>query len=573
MRRRGLIGALVGSLLWASAGTAWAVAPAASVALIVRTQPGGGPDAARIVRANRGVWRSLGIGRLFGATVSQSALPDLLQSPAVESVVPDTRVALAGVDGQNVSGDLGGLTSVARLIGADDYWNAGFTGRGVDVALIDSGVVPVKGLTSPGKIVNGPDLSFESQDPDLRYLDTFGHGTHMAGIIAGRDPGSYDVSASDNSHFVGIAPGARVLSVKVADSFGTTDVSQVIAAIGWVVEHRRDNDLDVRVLNLSFGTDGVQSYRLDPLAYAVEDAWHRGIFVVVAAGNDGYGDQQLNNPAYDPYVMAVGATGRRGTATRADDKVADFSSVGDDRRHPDVVAPGTSILSLRDPGSYVDQRNPSARVGDTPRLFRGSGTSQAAAVVSGAAALIIDQRPNIKPDQLKALLRKTAFDLDDPSAGQGAGLIDLARARTISTPAADQNHPRAAGGGTLEKARGTLELLSRGVPLQGERDIFGNTLNLVDWLLKTVLGVVWVGGRFLGVPWTGSCWCEDTWAGPAWEGRSWTDNDWSGRSWTSDAWKGRSWTTGGWTGGEWNGRSWTSDTWYGDTWSSAGWGT
>jgi serine protease AprX len=340
-----------------------------------------------------------------------------------------------------------------------------------------------------------------------------------------------------------------------------------------VVEHRRDNDLNVRVLNLSFGTDGVQSYRLDPLALAVEDAWHRGIFVVVAAGNEGYGDRQLNNPAYDPYVMAVGATGRRGTATRADDIVASFSSTGDDRRRPDVVAPGTSLLSLRDPGSFIDQRNPDARVGNTPRLFKGSGTSQAAAVVSGAAALIIDQRPGIKPDQLKALLRSTAFDLDDPNPGQGAGLIDLAKARTSATPAADQQHPRAAGGGTLDAARGTLELVRQGVPLVGERDIFGNTLDLVEWVLFTALGEVWVGGRFLGVAWTGNCWCEDTWAGEAWEGRSWTGDDWSGRSWTSDAWQGRSWTTGGWTGGEWNGRSWTSNTWYGDTWSSAGWGT
>jgi hypothetical protein len=195
-------------------------------------------------------------------------------------------------------------------------------------------------------------------------------------------------------------------------------VSQVLAAIGWVVEHRHDHGLDIRVLNLSFGTDGVQSYILDPLALAVEQAWRKGIFVVVSAGNEGYGSRKLDDPAYDPLIMAVGATSRSGTAGRADDRVADFSSVGDASRHPDVVVRGTSILSLRVPGSNIDRSYPGARVGDSPRLFRGTGTSQAAAVVSGAAALVIEQRPGITPDQLKKLFQRSAYELPRGNAGQ-----------------------------------------------------------------------------------------------------------------------------------------------------------
>ena len=151
------------------------------------------------------------------------------------------------------------------------------------------------------QVINGPDLSFDSQAPNLTDIDTYGHGTHMAGLIAGRDaaipPGKEDEA---DHYFVGAAPGARIVSIKVAASDGATDVSQVIAAIDWIVQHRNSDGLNIRVLNLSFGTDGTQDYQLDPLAYAAEVAWHHGIVVVVAAGNSGFGTPQLNNPAYDP---------------------------------------------------------------------------------------------------------------------------------------------------------------------------------------------------------------------------------------------------------------------------------
>ena len=203
-----------------------------------------------------------------------------------------------------------------------------------------------------------------------------------------------------------MAPDSRIVSIKVADAKGQTDVSQAIAAIDWVVQNRNKNGLNIRVLNMSFGTDGVQSYLLDPLAYAAEQAWHKGIVVVVAVGNEGFGTGKVNNPAYDPYVIAVGSDNANGTATTADDVVSSFSNDGDGTRNPDVVAPGDHVVSLRTPGRYLDTTYPAARIGE--RLFRGSGTSQAAAVVSGAAALLISQRPELTPDQVKALLMGTA---------------------------------------------------------------------------------------------------------------------------------------------------------------------
>ena len=147
------------------------------------------------------------------------------------------------------------------------------------------------------------------------------------------------------------------------------------------MKHRRDNGLNIRVLNLSFGTDGEQDYLVDPLAFAAEVAWRKGIVVVVAAGNGGFGSAKLNNPAYDPFVIAVGGADGKGTHDWKDDVVPEWSSFGDGTRNPDLVAPGQSVVSLRVPGSFLDLQHPAGRVGSTPRFFRGSGTSQAAAVL------------------------------------------------------------------------------------------------------------------------------------------------------------------------------------------------
>jgi serine protease AprX len=221
-----------------------------------------------------------------------------------------------------------------------DAYRAGYTGKGVDVATIDTGIVPVDGLTS-GNVINGADLSFDSQFPEVAHLDAVGHGTHMASLIAGRDrvatPEEY---AGGAAGYHGIAPDARVVSVKVAASDGSTDVSQVIAAIDWVVSHRDDGDVRIRVLSLSFGTDSTQSPDVDPLAYAVESAWRNGIVVVAAAGNGGAATPRLLNPAQSPNVIAVGAADTGWTARTRDDAVAAFSNGGTPTRTSTSSRPG-----------------------------------------------------------------------------------------------------------------------------------------------------------------------------------------------------------------------------------------
>jgi serine protease AprX len=463
------------------------------------------------------------------------------------------------------------LDHVAAVIGADRMRARGLTGRGVGVALVDTGVVPVDGLTS-GNVVNGPDLSFESQSDDHRYLDTFGHGTHMAGIIVGNER----PRLLDSDRFQGIAPGARLTSLKVASTQGAVDVSQVVAAIDWVVAHRNDDPRNpIRVLNLSYGTDGVQDYRLDPLTHAVENAWRAGIVVVVSGGNAGRAAAELNNPAYDPYVLAVGASDTRGTVDASDDLAPDFSSRGSAARRVDLVAPGRSILSLRDPGSYLDEAHPSARVGDS--YFKGSGSSQAAAVVSGAVALLLQGRPDLTPDQVKALLRRSAEDMPyADAAGRGRGQLDIFGAYVRAVGPATQGWEPSTGLGSLEAARGSQHVASDGVELTGERHVLGE-FRAERWAPASAAFSAWTGGVWAGGDWSGACWCASTWSGKSWAGKSWAGTTWSGKSWAGASWNGKSWAGKSWAGkswagASWNGSSWVGKSWAGRVWASAGWG-
>jgi serine protease AprX len=499
----------------------------------------------------------------------------------VDATTDDTSVRLLG-DNWKPDKDLGSFYTLTKTIGAQDMWSrsdslgAKYTGAGIGVALIDSGVVPVEGLTVPGKVINGPDLSFDSLTPELRHLDSYGHGTHMAGIIAGRDAAVKEGNENDSTNFVGVAPGAHIVSVKVAASDGATDVSQVIAAIDWVVAHRNDPGLNIRVMNLSFGTTALQSYQLDPLAYAVEQAWLKGIVVVVAAGNDGSAGTTLNNPAINPYVIAVGASDHSGTQARDDDRLADFSSVGGWRRAPDVVAPGRSVVSLRAPGSYLDERYSTARVtyNGSTRFFRGSGSSQAAAVVSGVAALLLDEQPTLTPDQVKFLLKANADRIGGSWIGQGAGLVDLKDIAAISpTWAPIQKFTRSTGTGSLELARGGSHVAdaTTGVELIGEFDIFGRAWNGAAWAAASANGTAWTGGMWNGSTWTGDGWGGTSWTGKTWRSTVWTDNDWTGKTWRAEIWDGKTWRGSEWTGKTWRDSTWTGKTWRDSTWTGRVW--
>ena len=522
-----------------------------SVDVIVREATGAGNTAEKTVRQLNGkVNFQLPVINGFAATIPASAMAELAASPGVAAVTPDGQVHfnMAG-DGYDATANMGSLYNTAQAIGATDLWRRGITGRGVDVALIDTGVNPEPEFA--GRLLNGPDLSFDSQDPGTRYVDGYGHGTHMASIIAARDPRmASDDSVTDPNFFDGMAPGARIVNVKVGAANGVTDVSQVIAGIDWVVQHHNTDGLNIRVLNLSFGTNGTQDYVLDPLTYAVERAWFAGIVVVASAGNEGFGSAKLDDPAYDPFVIAVGAETLNGTIDPSDDQLADFSNRGTASRRPDLVAPGISLIGLRAPGSYIDMKYPTGRVGD--RYFKGSGTSQSTAVVSGAVALLLSARPALKPDQVKALLTGTADDLPaaDP-LGSGAGRVDVYHALWTRAPyGSSQTFSRATGLGSLQRSRGSAVVVdSNGVPLVGEVDIFGQPYSVAT---------------------SGNSWSGGSWNGNSWSGNSWSGNSWSAATWSGNSWSGNSWSTGAWSGNSWSGNSWSGNSWSCSVYSMAG---
>ena len=511
--------------------------------------------------------RSMGWGddepQLDTTTASPSA-PLSATSSSSSSRIPLAQAA-AGSGDPDAAPSTGVINTVSLsqaedAIQARQAWRSG-TGKGVDVALIDTGVAPVQGLTAPGKVINGPDLSFESQAADRRYVDNNGHGTHMAGIIAANDLGGSRSGIAGPSDVEGVAPGARLVNVKVGDGNGVTDVSQVLAAIDWVVQHAHDPDgapggLNIRVLNLSYGTDSTQSAAIDPLAHAAEVAWRSGIVVVAAAGNDGTTTGRLADPAIDPYLIAVGAADTDFSTSPSSDTVPAFSSRGDGVRNPDVVAPGVHIASLLAPGSEVATAY-GAAAGVGSRLIRGSGTSQATAMVSGAAALLLSARSSLTPDQVKALLMRTAQGVGGAGPrDQGAGLINVSRALWTGAGNATQTFPASTGGGSLDGARGTHIVTLDGVPLTGEQDIFGAAFDSASVAAAEESHTAWSMGTWNGSVWTGSSWAGSSWAGSSWAGSSWAGSSWAGSSWAGSSWAGSSWAGSSWAGSSWAGNVW-----------------
>jgi serine protease AprX len=481
-----------------------------------------------------------------------------------------------GSSSYSAASDPYSMRNVMAGDGALAWRSAGLTGQGVDVALIDTGVTPVPALSGADKIVNGADLSFESQNPSTQYLDTNGHGTFMAGIIGGND--------GERGGYRGVAPDSRILSVKVATADGAVDVSQVIAAIDWVVQHRYDNGMNIRVINLSYGTHSRQPYTVDPLAYAAEQAWKAGIVVVAAAGNGGIGSG-LTDPAYDPWLISVGATDTMGTPRIDDDQVASFSAgVLPTCRPvascatPTLLAPGAHMQGLRVPGSYVDQNNPGAALGNL--YFRGSGTSEAAAYVTGSVALLLQKYPQLTPDQVKQMLIQSTTHLHDASPlVQGSGELDLSKLLKASPPSSPAPLPSAAPGGQwstglgpLELSRGDTHLVDRGVVLKGNMTIFGLPFSSSAMAALEAADDSWSGGTWDGSTWTGSSWSGNSWSGSSWSGSSWSGSSWSGSSWSDNSWDGSSWSGSSWSGSSWSGLSWSGSSWSGDGWLGASWG-
>ena len=377
-------------------------------------------DVLTIVQVAGGtVTRALPILHAWVADMPNAAIAALGDQPVVVRVSLDRPIAGA----TERTGATIGATAVRAELGLD--------GTGIGVAVIDSGVSGSHDdLADTGA---GPRVAafVDLVNGRAAPYDDYGHGSHVAGIIAGS---GYDSGGART----GIAPGARLVVLKALDASGGGHISDVIAALDWVVAHK--DDFNIRIVNLSIGAGVYESYDADPLTLAAQRAVAAGIVVVGAAGNAG--KDQLNRSAYGgitapgnaPWVLTVGASSHMGTVDRADDTMAAFSSRGptafDYRAKPDLVAPGVGIESLSDPSSaFYTSRAPYLLPGTVATSYLPylslSGTSMAAPVVAGTVALMLQANPALTPNEVKAILQYTSevYAGYDPLT-QGAGFLN-----------------------------------------------------------------------------------------------------------------------------------------------------
>ncbi|MBS1721548.1 MAG: S8 family peptidase [Armatimonadetes bacterium] len=399
---------------------------------------------------------------------------------------------------------------------------SGLTGRGVTVAVLDSGIDDNDDLDNPltgkSRILNAVSFAPKSVGTD----DRCGHGTHVAGIIAGNG-----FKSSGNGYFrtfYGLARKANLLNVRVLDAAGSTNVSNVVSAIQWVVSNK--SLYGVRVINLSLGHEVGESYKTDPLCQALEKAWKAGIVVVCAAGNEGRtsalalgssGDNEgygtaygsVASPGNDPYVITVGAM-KALDDSRSHDTIATYSSRGPARLDyvlkPDIIAPGNQVISLRKPLSFLELTGPNNVVPTSsycsrPSLlsssnyFKMSGTSMATPVVAGAVAMMLEADPSLTPDTVKARLmvsadKWAAASGDADPCTYGAGYLNVAAAvnnrMVLRTPALSPSLTLDSNG----------NLVVDGDPASGVQSLWGGATELrAVWGSRAVWGTNKLNGN------------------------------------------------------------------------------
>ena len=357
-----------------------------------------------------------------GALLPRISTASLMLEPAITAITPNAYVQLADNGGDVPVPD----TDYPEVIGADFTWSQGDIGSGVTVAVVDTGLANHQGLFKDAdgqphsRLVGWVDMVDGRPSPH----DPNGHGTHVAGIIA-------NSQTSSAGEWNSVSPGVQLAAVRVLNEQGYGTYEQVIQGIEWVIEHK--DELNIRVMNLSLIAQVQSPYWADPFNQAVMRAWAEGITVVAAAGNSGPGPMTIGVPGNNPYVITVGAfTDNFTPLDWDDDYLTPFSAAGptlDGFVKPDLLAPGAHIVSTMLPSAFISRNHQANR--NSAQYFSMAGTSQAAAVASGVAALTLANNPDLAPDEVKFRLMFTAFpwiDLESTDAlyslwQQGAGRI------------------------------------------------------------------------------------------------------------------------------------------------------
>ena len=524
------------------AAPASALAPRSSdVTVLVSTAASAGRSAEHAVaRLGGHVVRQLSVIDGFAARLPRTAVPALTRVPGVQWVSPNRSLQLEGQYGQDSGVASAVYTDVIR---AAKTWGNGVTGNGVTVAIVDTGVNTSGDLD--GQVVHAEDFT-----PEQNNSDTYGHGTFVAGLIDGTGAGS-------QGSIKGVAPGANLVSIKIAGADGTTDVVKVLAALEWIVDFK--DVYGIRVVNLSLGFNAAQSYQVDPLDFAVERVWNDGIVVVAAAGNGNNVPGSITSPGNDPRVITVGSSNDKTTVSLTDDKLASFSSVGptaDGFAKPDVLAPGRSVVSSRSPGSTIDTTYPASAIGDS--YAKGSGTSFSSALVAGVAALVLQRSPFLTPDQVKNRIVTTTRVIGGmTNQPWWPGDVDaFGAAMSINMLPANVGVAHAQGGGSLQLLRGAYCLKYDDGTCMTDADADAAIgFDSDEYFADTWAGSLWLGSQWLvstgGGSTTGSQWAGSQWAGSQWAGSQWAGSQWAGSQWVGSQWAGSQWAGAPWSSGAW----------------------
>jgi serine protease AprX len=395
--------------LGAAAPSAAGAARAPHSEYLVQLRPGISQAQGRhtIAAAGGTVTRDLHIIHAFGARLSRPVARSLRARPQVVSVVRNSRMepsaAAPGLTGTTL------LTAFNQSLGTDRIWTTGATGKNVTVAVIDTGIAgDLADFRTSQSDTSSRVIASVVTNPDATSAgDGYGHGTHVAGLIAGN---GFNRASNDPlfGRYAGTAPNARLVSIKASDEHGNATVLDVIYGLQFAVDQR--GTYGIRVVNLSLESAAAQSAKTDPLDAAVEQAWLHGLVVVAAAGNRGTAADAVSYaPGNDPYAISVGAVDDLATKNTKDDVLASWSSRGttqDGVAKPDVLAPGAHLDSTLAPGSDFVGLCPACVV--SGQYIRLGGTSMAAAVTSGVVADLLQMHPTWTPDQVKAVLIRTA---------------------------------------------------------------------------------------------------------------------------------------------------------------------
>jgi serine protease AprX len=528
-----------------------------AVPVIVFTTPGEADSVEGMVPAGVRTTKLAALDAV-AAYLTEAEIDAIAESDSVGLVVADNPVfGFDYVSSLDITNLAIGLDEV------DSPADGGPTGAGVGVAVLDTGIATTSDLGS-SRIVGWKDFVNKEKAP----YDDAGHGTFVAGLIAGDGTASLplDDGGYAEMQFRGVAPQADIVGVKVLDGTGQGRSSAVMAGLLWAVANR--DRYNIRVINLSIGSNPVAPTDFDPIAWAVEFAWKNGITVVCAAGNEGeYGPGGILSPANSPYVITVGATDTKQSPELGDDEVTYYSSVGptlfDEFAKPDLVAPGNRLISLRVRDSYIDANFPQNLIPveeyaptdpDTDEDYvMLSGTSAAAPVAAGAAALMIGEDADLSPDDVKVRMMRTADRFSRVSRfRQGAGLLDVA--------------------GALES-----DAQSRGYALS--EDVGDGTTILTEddyatWDQVAWTKYGWTKFRWTKFRWTKFRWTQDVdWTKFRWTKFRWTETDWTKFRWTKFRWTGVAWTKFRWTKFRWTTDiDWTKFRWTTDyDWAKFRW--